>query len=55
MAHGPWTIQKPILAISFLAIAAVVFTLFGVYGREGDDSKYAKHTLGGGTCFKARV
>ena len=45
----------PILAVSLLVMVAVAFALFGVYGREGDDSKYAKHTLGGGTCFKARV
>ena len=51
MAHGPWTRQKPILAVSLLVMVAVAFALFGVYGREGDDSKYAKHTfqLDGGT------
>ena len=51
MAHGPWTRKKPILAVSLLVMVAVVFALFGVYGREGDDSKYAKHTfqLDGGT------
>ena len=51
MAHGPWTRKKPILAVSLLVMVAVVFALFGVYGRESDDSKYAKHTfqLDGGT------
>ena len=45
MDHGPRTKRKSILAVSFFAMVAVVFTLFGVYGPEDGDSKYEKYTF----------
>ena len=45
MDHGPRTKRKSTLAVSFFAMVAVVFTLFGVYGPEDGDSKYEKYTF----------
>ena len=51
MAQRSLTRRKRVLASSLFTVAAIVFTLFVVFGREGGDSKYAKHMfqLDGGT------
>jgi hypothetical protein len=51
MAQGSRTRRKRVLASSLFTLAAIVFMLFGVYGCEGGDSKYARHMfqLDGGT------
>ena len=51
MAQGSRTRRKRVLASSLFTVAAIVLTLFVVYGGEGGKSEYEKHMfqLDGGT------